>query len=211
MLARETAAIVVFGFLVETVVVLRRNRTRESLRRCWLFAAAGVETGWQLWLWHVWGTLPVLSGLRNTGLNGTLPTSAAGIAQTSTSELPGLGIAQTFLDGLFTGDTGDVFLGASYLAERLALLALIVGAAWALLTRRARPGLAVTVAWCAAALVALSLRAWEDDIQFLRAAMEVWGLSTLVLLHSRTRSSRAILVGAAVVTCWVAIYFWPRV
>jgi hypothetical protein len=211
MLARETAAIVVLGFLIESLIVLRRERTRETIRRMWLLVAGGVETAWQLWLWHIWGTLPVLAGLRSVGVRASFTSSPDALVHRSTSRLPGLGIVQTFLEGLATGDTSSTTLGISYLVERVILLALIVTAAWALVSQRARPGIALTVSWALSAAVALSMTSWQDDIQFLRAAMEAWGLSIFVLMTVRTRWAASALVGGAVVTGWVVIYFLPRV
>lgn len=211
MLARETSALVVFGYLVETAVLLRRQRSREHLRRLWLLAPVGVETAWQIWLWHVWGNLPAVTGLRSVGVRGTITASPHELESHTSGHLPFVGIGQTFFDGLLTGDTSDTLLGVSYLIERIALVALIVGGGWALATRRARPGIALTVAWCVAALITLALTAWEDDIQFLRAGVEAWGLSTLVLMPVNARWARWILAAVAAVTAWVAIYFLPRV
>ena len=211
MLARETTAIVSFGYLVEAVVVLRRDRSRAELQRLWLLAPAAVELAWQVWLWHVWGRLPVLTGLRSVGVRETFTSSSQAAGEQFSNHLPFVGIWQTFLDGLVTGDTSDVLLGISYLVERIALLGLIVAAGWALSRRHARPGIAIGVAWCTAAAIALTLTSWKDDIQFLRAAVEAWGLSVLVLMPVSERWAKLILGGAAAVTAWLAVYFLPRV
>lgn len=211
MLARETTALVVFGYLCEAAVVLLRDRSREQVRRLWLLLPIAVESAWQLWLWHVWGNLPAITGLRSVGVRESFTASPNEIAHHASGHLPFVGIEQTFLDGLVTGDTGDVLLGVSYLVERIALVALIVGAGWALAARRARPGIALTVAWCSAAILALAMTSWKDDIQFLRAAVEVWGLSILVLMSVNVRWARWLLAVVAAVTAWVAIYFLPRI
>ena len=211
MLARETTSIVVFGYLVESAVVLRRERTRENLRRLWLVIPAAVETAWQIWLWHVWGKVPIITGLRTVGVRETFTSSGTEAGRGAGSRLPFVGIWQTFLDGLVTGDTSSVLLGVSYLLERLALVALILAAGWALLRRRASAEIALIVSWCIAALIAFSITSWRDDIQFLRAALEAWGLSILVLMSVNARWARWTLAGAGIVTAWVAIYFIPRV
>jgi hypothetical protein len=99
----------------------------------------------------------------------------------------------------------------SNVGERFVLLGLIVVAGWALVTRRARLGLGLTLAWGFAAGLALTIRVWQTDIQFLRAAMEGWGMSILVLMTVRTRWAATMLVAGAVITGWVALYFLPRV
>jgi hypothetical protein len=211
MLARETTAIVVFGYLVEAVVVLQRRRSRTELHRMWLLAPVAIEAGWQLWLWHVWGNLPAATGLRSVGVRERFTSSPGAVGEHIPSQVPFVGIWQTFFDGLVTGDTSSVLLGVSYLIERIALVALIVAAAWALAKRDAKPGIGLTVAWCAAAAIALTLTSWRDDIQFLRAAVEAWGLSILVLMPASSRWTKWVLAVAGATTAWVAVYFLPRI
>jgi hypothetical protein len=202
MLARETSAIVVAGLAIESIVLLIRSRFREDLARLWLAMPILIETAWQARLWQVWGTVPALSGLRNTG---------AGSPLHGTSRWPLVGILDNFFAPGRPGKAIDPVLAVSNVCERFVLAALLLAAGWALVTKRARPGLAITTGWSLAAALALSLRAWQTDIQFLRAAMEAWGLSILVLMTMPTRWATYTLVAGAVVTGWVAIYFLPRV
>jgi hypothetical protein len=202
LLARETSATVVAGFTLESLVVLGRSRFRSDLGRLWLAVPILIETAWQAWLWHVWGNVPALAGVRNT---------SAGSEAHGISRWPVLGILRNFFAPGRVGRPTDAVLAVSNVGERFVLLGLIVVAGWALVTRRARLGLGLTLAWGFAAGLALTIRVWQTDIQFLRAAMEAWGMSIFVLMTVRTRWATHLLVAAAVVTGWVAIYFLPRV
>lgn len=205
-LARETSALILAGFVAESLMLLFRGRWQPE--RSWLGVPIAIMAGWQLWLWHVWGSIPAVSGLHNTaaiGVRGATATS-------SDSRLPVIGIIEAFFAPGRAGRATDPVLAVSNVCERFVLAALIIAAGWALLTRIARPGFALTVSWALSAVLALSLSSWQTDIQFLRAAMEVWGLSVLVLLGIRdARWARWTLIAAASVAAWVAIYFLSRV
>jgi hypothetical protein len=205
-LARETSAVVIAGFAIESVVLFVRTGFREQRARWWLAAPIAIATAWQLWLWHVWGTFAALSGLRNTAA-GNVP----GAAAAGNSRLPVLGIVETFFAPGRVGRATDAVQATSNVCERFVLAALIVAAGVALFRRLARPGMAITISWTLAAVLALSIGEWRTDIQFLRAALEAWGLSTFVLLQVRTRWAHVVLLGAALATAWVALYFLPRV
>jgi hypothetical protein len=205
-LARETAGVVLLAFAVASGVALIKGRGSGSFPLRWLAIPMLVEVAWQLWLWHVWGTLPLMQGLANVnvGAGQHVSTSRTG---TGSSPIPLYGVGKTFLYGLATGDTSNVARGLSYLCERLALLALLGAAGWLLVTRRLRPGPVVVTAWAVAAAVALALSGWIVDVQFLRAAMEAWGLSVLLLLQYPSRWTNALLCLAGVVTGLVAVTF----
>jgi hypothetical protein len=210
-LARETSAIVYIGFVAESLWVLWRRTDADRWRRLWLVLPAAVFTVWQIRLWQVWHEVPALSGFRNTGLGDKRP--ILGVAQHKIgngSPFPVFGIGRAFTDGLFAGRRASAVLGTSYLVERIVLLTLIATAAWLLFTRRARPGIAITVGWSIACLLAFSLRSWSTDAQFLRAAMEAWGMSVLVLLHVDHPWVRKVLIGTAVVTLWMALVYLVR-
>jgi hypothetical protein len=211
LLARETSAIVLFGFAVEALVVARRHGWRVARPRAWLALPIVIEAGWQIWLWSAWGRLPALIGLRSTGAGG--PTSAGPVHVVPGSHgsgLPLVGIAEKFFTG-FTGPAGpQPILGVSYICERVVLVALLVVAGWSLAHKVAQPGLAVCTSWIAATVMAVCLSGWVTDVQFLRAAMEAWGLSVLVLLQTLTRASRFVLIGAAVTTTWMVVATLPR-
>ena len=206
-LARETAGVLIAGYLVESLVVLIRARGKREWARAWLLLPVAIETAWQIRLWVVWGSLPALTGFSNTVVTRSPGTNLHSIRSEGAShELPLLGIGRTYLNGLVNGDTSQPFLGVVYVIERTMLVLLIGTAAWLLTTRRVRPGLALTVAWALGALVALSMAGWVDDIQFLRPTMEVWALSILVLLHHRTKWSLILLRAAIVVVSWQVIF-----
>ena len=207
-LARETAGAIVAGYVVESIVLIPRRRETPEWARAWLLLPVVVETAWQIRLWTVWGSIPALTGFDNTVVNR----SPSGVAVDqvraagASHEVPLLGIARTFLNGFVTGDTSRPALGITYVVERAVLVLLIGTALWFLVTRRARIGVALTVAWILAAGVALSMSGWVDDIQFLRPTMEVWALSVLVVLHNRSRWSLLLLRAAVAVVCWQVVF-----
>lgn len=205
-LARETAAVVVAGYLVASLLAARHQAVRSLRDRLWLLLPVVVETVWQIRLWAVWGNLPVLSGFSNTVVDRTGGASHNIRAQGTSHAFPLFGIARTFLNGFVRGDDRYPVIGLTYVIERAILLALIGAAAWLLATRRVRIGAALTVSWGLAVLVPLSMSGWIDDIQFLRPAMEAWGVSVFVLLHVRARWARRLLVAVAGVIAWSAAY-----
>ena len=196
-LARETSAIFVFGYVVESAVVLRRDRTQSA--RLWLLVPIAVEVAWQARLWAVWGTLPLLRGVSTAGVGHREHL----LTDRSVSGGPLFGVIKNFLYGLATGDTSNPALGATYLIERVALVGLIAATAWVLVTRRAQPGIALTVSWAVAVLVAFSM-AWVVDVQFLRAGLEAWGTSVVVLALCDDRCVRPVLLIAASTTFLIA-------
>jgi hypothetical protein len=207
-LARETAGVFIAGYVVESVVVVTRRRSPgREWRRAWLLLPIAVETAWQLRLWAVWGSIPALTGFHNTVVSQTGPPLKDSLRSKGVShDFPLLGIARTFLNGFTTGDTRYPVLGMTYVLERTLLLALIATAAWLLIARRVKIGVALSVAWILAAFVALSMAGWVDDIQFLRPTMEVWALSLLVLLQAEGRWPRLLLRCAVAVVCWQVIF-----
>jgi hypothetical protein len=155
----------------------------------------------------VWGSIPALTGFDNTVVKRTASTHVDTVRSAGSSHsYPLLGIARTFLNGFVTGDTSRPGLGVTYVIERTVIVLLIATAAWLLATRRVRLGMALTIAWVLAVLVALSMSAWVDDIQFLRPTMEAWALSILVLLHHRTRWSLILLRAAIVIVSWQVVF-----
>ena len=205
-LARETTGLFVAGYLFATLLALRREPGRVLRPRLALLLPVAVETAWQIRLWAVWGNLPVLSGFSNTvaeSTGGQRPdVRAAGASHT----FPLLGIARTFLNGFVRGDDRYPVIGLTYVIERCVLVLLIGAAGWLLASRRVRIGASLTVAWILAALIPLSMSGWVDDIQFLRPSMEVWGLSVFVLLHTRYRWSRWLLMSVVGVVAWSSVY-----
>lgn len=205
-LARETTAVFVAGYIISGLLELRARPRASLIGRLWLAIPVVVETAWQLRLWAVWGKVPALTGLGNTVVDttGVDPNNARSAG--TTQGVPFLGIGRTFLNGFVNGDDRYPVLGLTYVIERCVLVALIVTAGWLLGTRRVRIGSALTIAWVLAALIALSMSGWIDDIQFLRPTMEVWGLSVFVLLHTRFRWSRRLLMAVAAVVAWSTVF-----
>ena len=190
-LARETSLVVVGGLGVESLYLIVRRRPGIAAR-AWLLLPVVVEGGWQLWVMHVWHSrLPILLGTNNTGT-------------------PFVGIITNFF---FTDGTQriDDVLDAIYLIERVVLVALLGTSAWLVATRRARTGLGLTTAWAAAAVLALTLQRWADDISFLRATYEGWALSVLVVLSARTRWTDIVLILAGAVSAGVGLIYAVRI
>jgi hypothetical protein len=205
-LARETAAVVVAGYVVASLVELRQRPFGRLKGRIWLALPVVVELAWQLRLWAVWGKLPALTGFANTVVERQSPQATSLRTQGTSHEFPLFGIVRTFMNGFVTGDHRYPLIGLTYVVERCVLVALIVTAGWLLVSRRVRIGPALTIGWTLAALVVLLMSGWVDDIQFLRPAMEVWGLSVFVLIQTRYRWSRRLLVAVAAVVAWGALF-----
>jgi hypothetical protein len=174
-LARETSLLVPAGLGLWAVVEALRAR-RVWLPAAWLLLPLAVEVCWQLHLGQVWGELPVRTGKENVGT-------------------PFLGVARTLVD------VDDATAHPVWEAERLAVLALLM---WSgvRIWRTALPA-GVRMAWALAALLALSLRGWTYDAQFLRAVNEGVGLSLLVLLVDRALVSRLLLAGSGLLSLYV--------
>ena len=159
----------------------------------WLAVPVTAAAGWQLVLWRVWGELPIRSGGSNN-LGGS----------------PVAGVARAVVRGM-AGYQGSVWADTSvrslWALERVALVVLFGYAAVAVVRGSSGVGLGVRIAWALAALLAVSLRDWSDDAQFLRPLIEAIGLSLLVTLGVRGRVASIVLAGAAVLTCCVAIEY----
>jgi len=221
-LARETSLLVVAGLaLVELPGLLHSAGTRRRAgapgpatrtpdavravrperradvgglgRLAWLATPAAAALAWQAWLWQAWGS-PAFG--RGPGNN------LAGV--------PGLGVLDTLLTGTPASSAGlstEPLVRLAWGVERVALLALIGYAAVALARGWSRTGTGERVAWALAVLLALSLRGWAYDVQFLRAAAEATGLSLLVALGDRGRWGRLALAGGAAMTGCVAVQY----
>jgi hypothetical protein len=191
-LARETSLVVVGGLALESLWLVVRRRPVRPIQwgRAWLALPIVVELSWQLWVAHVWHSkLPILLGPSNN--SGT----------------PVLGIITGFLDGLATGTITGRPAALSYLGERIVLVLLIGTAMWQLLRRRSSVSFAEGAAAVAAAVVAVTLRNWSMDVQFLRAGLEAWGLSVLVLIGTRSRWADAVTLLAGVASVAVALLY----
>jgi hypothetical protein len=188
-LARETSLVVVAGLGAGAIWDAVRGRRREW-SAAWLLIPVAVELAWQGWLRSVWGVLAVHTGQSN-----------------NTSLLPVVGV----LRSIFETGADQPALDVVYILERLAILALIVAAAWLLWRRRSAVSVGEGLSWLFAVILALSLRDWRIDVGFLRATYEAWGLSVLVLVYSRVWQARYVLAGAGATTIAVALMYIARV
>lgn len=192
-LARETSLVVVGGLGLAWLISMARTR-RIEFTRAWLLVPACVGLGWQVWVAHNWhGRLPILSGPANN------------------SSASPFGVFGSLLRGWDTSSVTKFGLGVSYVIERATILGLIICAAL-VLARREKPIVpGVGWAWFAAVLVAVTVKSWTDDVQFLRATYEAWGLSAVLLATSRTRVSTVMLGCAGLVTVGVTLLYAIRV
>lgn len=186
-LCRETVLIVLLGMGVWCLGRFVRGDSR-ALRRTGaaqvaaLCVPAVVEIAWQLYLRHVWGgPLPAFSGQGQLGSSLLRP-----------------------LHGFFAnvstiGMTHDGVLAAVFLVERFLLLALLIVVAGGLL-RSSAPA-EIRLGWVFAALLATSV-AWNQDVQFVRAANESIVVGQLLLL---ARTDRLARVAASGVVGWSAL------
>ncbi len=188
-LARETSLVVVAGLGVGAIWDAVRGRRREW-SPAWLLIPVAVEAAWQGWLHSVWGVLPARTGQSN---------NASGV--------PVVGV----LRSVFETGADQPALDVVYILERLAILALIVSAAWMLWRRRSAVSAGEGASWLFATLLALSLRDWSIDVGFLRATYEAWGLSVLVLVYARAWQARYLLAGAGATTIAIALMYIVRV
>lgn len=188
-LARDTSLVVVAGLGVGAVWDAVRGRRREW-SAAWLLIPVAVEAAWQGWLYSVWGALPLRTGQSNNA-----------------SSSPVVGV----LRSIFSTNADRPALDVVYILERLAVLALIVSAAWLLWRRRSAVSAGEASSWLLAVLLALSVRDWRIDVGFLRATYEAWGLSVLVLVYARAWQARYLLAGAGATTLAVAVMYIVRV
>jgi len=159
----------------------------------WLAVPLLMGLGWQAALWQIWGSLPLRSG--GAGNLGGLP--LLGVFGSVVADLPG-----------FTSTAiSNPLVGVVVFAERIAVLALVAYAGLALARGRGMLSPGEPVAWALAVVMALSLRAWSTDVQFLRAANEAVGLSLLVAVgDDRPIGRQARWLGATLVIVVTLMY-----
>jgi hypothetical protein len=188
-LARETTLVIVVGLVLGEAWALARRRPPATWRAAWLLGPVVVAAGWQLWLWHVWGNLPVRTG---QGENA--------------SSFPAVGVVDSLFWGVLGHRSSGLGIGLAEFVERVVLLALIVAAGWQISRRRTTASVGEGCAWVLAVLLAFSLRGWHTDVAFLRATLESWGMSVIVLMQARS-GSRYPLAAAAAVTIGVGAMY----
>ncbi len=188
-LARETTLVIVVGLALGEAWALARRRPAASWRAGWLVLPVAVAVGWQLWLWHVWGNVPVRTG---QGENA--------------SSHPVVGVLHSVFWGVAGQHSTGLGIGLAEVVERLVLLLLMVAAGWQIFRRRTAATPGESCAWVLAVLLAFSLRAWHTDVAFLRATLESWAMSVIVLLQARS-GARYPLAAAAAVTLGVGAMY----
>jgi hypothetical protein len=196
-LSRETSLLVVAGLAAAEVVHRLRRPVGASPARgrigapAWLALPIAVAVGWQLVLWRVWGTLPL-----HAGGSGNLG-------------IPGVGVLGSVIDGVSgsAGLPGSAMVEVATAIERVGVLLILVVAGVALLRGTAKVTLGEGIAWALAAGLAVALREWTSDVQFLRATNEAVGLSMLIAVSERRMAGRVTRwLGAATVLCVAAEY-----
>jgi hypothetical protein len=194
-LCRETVLIVLLGMGVWCLVRLvhrdrmsnRRSRRANVLQVVALCVPAGVEVAWQFHVREVWGgKLPTLSGNSQVGFGLLRP------------------VRSFFFNARDIGLSHQGILDGIWLVERVLLLALLIVVASGLL-RSAAPA-EMRLGWIFAALLSLSV-AWNQDVEFVRAANEAIVVGQLLLLARRDRVAEAAVTGVAGWSVLVAIVY----
>jgi len=184
-LCRETVLVLLFGmalWCVGQLVGTRAPRRASAAKVAALCVPAVIEISWQFYMQHVWGgPLPTRSGQGQVGVILVRP------------------LRTLFLYANQIGPTHDGVLDAVWLLERFLLLALLVVVTSGLLRSVAPPE--IRLGWVFAALLSISV-AWNQDVQFLRAANESIVVGQLLLLAQKDRLARVAAVG---VTGWSAM------
>jgi hypothetical protein len=190
LLARETTAVIAVGLMLGEAWALARRTPSATRRAAWLLLPFVVEAAWQLWLGHVWGTLPLRTGESSQHLG-----------------VPVVSVLGSLLYGVIGSHSGSVAFGLAVLLERLVLLALMVSAAATVVRRRSYATLGEIIGWGLAVVLALALSTWKTDVAFLRATYEAWAMSVLLLVLATRSSSRYPLIAAGAVTFGVAAMY----
>jgi hypothetical protein len=190
-LCRETVLTVVLGMGVWCLArLLRGGQVRRSTALAQVVALcvpAAVEVAWQLHVREVWGgKLPTLSGNNQAGFSVLRP------ARSFFFNVRDIGLShQGILDGI-------------WLVERFLLLALLIVVASGLLRSAAPPEL--RLGWVFAALLALTV-AWNQDVEFVRAANESIIVGQLLLLARRGPVARVAVTGVFGWSALVAVVY----
>jgi hypothetical protein len=190
-LCRETALAVLLGMgvwcfvrLLRGGLVRRRTAAAQVVALC---VPAAVEVAWQFHVREVWGgKLPTLSGSNQLGFSLLRP------ARSFFFNAHSIGLShQGILDGI-------------WLVERFLLLALLIVVASGLLRSAAPPEL--RLGWVFAALLALTV-AWNQDVEFVRAANEAIVVGQLLLLARGGRVARVAVTGVLGWSALVAVVY----
>lgn len=182
-LCRETVLVVLLGMGVWCLVQLLRGGGRGTRRTSAaqivaLCIPAAIEVGWQFHVREVWGgkKLPTLSGNGQVGFSLLKP------------------VRSFFFNASDIGLSHQGILDAIWLVERFLLLGLLIVVASGLVRSAAPPE--IRLGWVFAALLGLSV-AWNQDVEFVRAANEAIVVGQLLLLARRDRVARFAVTGIA--------------
>ena len=182
-LCRETVLAVLLGMGVWCLVQLlrgggRRIRRTSAAQIVALCVPAAIEVAWQFHVKEVWGDkkLPTLSGNGQVGFSLLKP------------------VRSFFFNASGIGLSHQGILDAIWLLERLLLLGLLIVVASGLLRSAAPPEM--RLGWVFAALLGLSV-AWNQDVEFVRAANEAIVVGQLLLLARKDRVARTAMTGIA--------------
>ena len=104
-LARETTVVIVVGLIAGEAWKLARPAQVSTWRASWLVAPVAAATGWQLWMAHVWGTLPIRTG-----------------QSANAGSVPGVGVLESLLWSLVGQHSSGAAIGVAELVERLVTL-----------------------------------------------------------------------------------------
>jgi hypothetical protein len=180
-LCRETVLVVLLGMGVWCFVQLVRGggrvRRTSAAQIIALCVPAAVEVAWQFHVREVWGgKLPTLSGNGQVGFSLLKPARSF------------------FFNASDIGLSHQGILDAIWLVERFLLLGLLIVVASGLLRSAAPPE--IRLGWVFAALLGLSV-AWNQDVEFVRAANEAIIVGQLLLLARKDRVANFAVTGIA--------------
>jgi hypothetical protein len=189
-LCRETVLVLLFGMALWCLGQLvggRGSRWGSATKVAALCVPAAIEISWQFYLKHVWGgPLPTRSGHGQVGIILVRP------------------LRTLFVGADQIGPTHQGVLDAVWLLERFLLLALLVVVASGLM--RSVAPTEIRLGWVFAALLAISV-AWNQDVQFVRAANEAIVVGQLLLLARKDQIARVTAVGVAGWSAMVAVIY----
>ncbi|HEY3924297.1 MAG TPA: hypothetical protein VGL75_07020 [Acidothermaceae bacterium] len=182
-LCRETVLVVLLGMGVWCLVQFLRGggrgvRRTNAMQILALCVPAAIEVGWQLHVKEVWGDnkLPTFSGNGQVGFGFLKP------------------VRSFFFNASDIGFSHQGILDGIWLLERFLLLGLLIVVATGLLRSAAPPEL--RLGWVFAALLGLSV-AWNQDVEFVRAANEAIVVGQLLLLARKDRVAGVAATGIA--------------
>jgi len=175
-LTKEPALLVVVGVVIAGVLLEWRTETRRHGWRVLLIPVVVYLLG-QLFLFHVWGQVPVLAGNHNLGL--PLQGLSGAVVQFLTEKI------------------------GTYVSQVVLVLAFSIAVAFSLGATRAVQGVRLSWVLYGSLAVLLTGDVWNYDVSFLRALSEWYVLGALIVIGSKERPRRTMLAG--MVAIWLVI------